>query len=288
LGNHQIVWRGGYQISYDPLYTQILSLDLATSTPNAISIDQRAVSTSGRGDPNWFESLPAATSRPPSLLDAQYGTLEKNFRLPYTERWSFGFQRSIRGQALLDVSYVGAEGHRLTTRADLNPLQPDGLRLYPDLGPRTVRTSQGNSSYHSLQANIEHRYSHGFQLTGAYTWSKSLDSTSEGISEVNAQYANPNLPSVPIAQGGLNLDRGLSDFDRRHRFTVLYLWEIPGPSRGFGKRLVGGWSIAGVTTFQSGTPYTVVNGFGRNGDVWQEDRPDITNPNAPLGRRAIL
>jgi hypothetical protein len=151
-----------------------------------------------------------------------------------------------------------------------------------------VRTSQGNSSYHSLEAQVEHRYSHGFQLTGAYTWSKSLDSTSEGISEVNAQYVNPNLTSVPIAQGGLNLDRGLSDFDRRHRLTILYLWEIPGPSRRFWKRVVGGWSIAGITTFQSGTPYTVINGFDRNGDGWPEDRPDISNPRAPLGSRAIL
>ena len=288
LGDHQTVWRGGYQISYDPLYTQILSLDLATSTPNAITIDQRAVSTTGRGDPNWFESLPAGALRPPSLLDTQYGTLEKNFRLPYSERWSLGFQRSIRGQALLDVSYVGAEGHRLTTRADLNPLEPDGLRLRPDFGPRTVRTSQGNSSYHSLQARVDHHFSHGFQLTGAYTWSKSLDSTSEGISEVNAQYVNPNLTSVPIAQGGLNLDRGLSDFDRRHRLTILYLWEIPGPSMGFWKRVAGGWSIAGITTFQSGTPYTVINGFDRNGDGWPEDRPDISNPAAPVSSRAIL
>jgi hypothetical protein len=221
LGNHETVWRGGYQISYDPLYTQILSLDLATSTPNAITIDQHAVSTAGRGDPNWFESLPAGALRPPSLLDTQYGTLEKNFRLPYTERWSFGFQRSIQGQALLDVSYVGAEGHRLTTRADLNPLQPNGIRLHSDFGPRTVRTSQGNSSYHSLQTLVDHHFSHGFQLTGAYTWSKSLDSTSEGISEVNAQYQNPNLTSIPIAQGGLNLDRGLSDFDRRHHFVSI-------------------------------------------------------------------
>jgi hypothetical protein len=288
LGDHQTVWRGGYQISYAPLYTQILSLDLATSTPNAISIDQRAVSRTGRGDPNWFESLPAGALRPPSLLDTQYGTLENNFRLPYTERWSFGFQRSIRGLVLLDASYVGAEGHRLTTRADLNPLQPDGLRLHSDFGPRSVRTSQGNSSYHSLQARVDHHLSHGFQLTGAYTWSKSLDSTSEGISQVNAQYINANLTSVPIALGGLKLDRGLSDFDRRHRLTVLYLWEIPGPSIGLWKRVVGGWSIAGITTFQSGTPYTVVNGFDRNGDGWLGDRPDFSNPKAAPGSRAVL
>jgi hypothetical protein len=288
LGNRQTVWRGGYQISYAPLYTQILALDLDTSTPNAISIDQRAGATTGRGDPNWFESLPSGALRPPSLLDTQYGTLEKNFRLPYTERWSIGFQRFIRGQVLLDISYVGAEGHRLTTRADLNPLQPDGLRLHHDFGPRTVRTSQGNSAYHSLQARVDHHLSHGFQLTGAYTWSKSLDSTSEGIGQVNAQYVNANLTSIPIAQGGLKLDRGVSDFDRRHRITVLYVWEIPGPTRGFWKRVVGGWSIAGVTTFQTGTPYTAVNGFDRNADGWPADRPDISNSKAPRGSRAVL
>lgn len=45
--------------------------------------------------------------------------------------------------------------------------------------------------------------------------------------------------------------------------------------------------MAGITTFQSGTPYTVVNGFDRNGDGWLADRPDISNPNAPLNSRAI-
>ena len=52
--------------------------------------------------------------------------------------------------------------------------------------------------------------------------------------------------------------------------------------------MAGGWSIAGITTFQSGTPYTVVNGFDRNGDNWAADRPDISNPTAPLGSRAVI
>jgi len=183
FGDRRTVWRGGYQISYEALYTQIISLDLATSTPNAISIDQRGAAT-GRGDPNWFAQLPAATPRPPSLLDTQYGRLEKNFRNPYTERWSFGFQRQLPGQALLDVSYIGAEAHKLTTRVDVNPLQPSGLRLYPDFGPRTIRTSAGNSAYHSLQWRADRRFARRFQVTGSYTGSKSLDSTSEGIGQV--------------------------------------------------------------------------------------------------------
>jgi outer membrane receptor protein involved in Fe transport len=291
FGDHKTVWRGGYQISYQELYTQIISLDLATSTPNAISIDQVALAP-GRGDPNWFAQLPAATPRPPSLLDTQYGTLEKNFRNPYTERWSFGFQRQLRGpvlgDALLDVSYIGAESHKLTTRADLNPLQPSGLRLHPDFGGRTVRTSEGNSAYHSLQARLDRRFAHGFQFATSYTWSKSLDSTSEGIGQVNTQGTTANVTSVPIAQGGLKLDRGLSDFHRGQRLTLLYTWDIPGPSKGVGKHVLGGWSIAGITTFQSGTPYTVKNGSDRNRDSWPADRPDISNPSALRNSRAQI
>ena len=287
FGEGKTVWRGGYQISYQALYTQMISLDLATSTPNAIFADIVGAPT-GRGTANWFARLPAATPRPPSLLDTQYGTLEKNFRSPYTERWSFGFQRQLLGQTLLDVSYVGSGSHKLTTRADLNP-GLDGARLHPDFGGRTVRTSQGNSTYHSLQARVDRRFAHGFQLASSYTWSKSLDSTSEGIGQVNTQYANAGLTSVPAAQGGLKLDHGLSDFHRAQRLTLLYLWDIPGPSRGLWKQVVGGWSIAGITTLQSGTPYTIINGSDRNQDGWaQMDRPDIGDPKAPRNSRAVL
>ena len=291
FGDHKTVLRGGYQISYQELFTQIISLDLAAATPNAISIDQVALAP-GRGDPDWSARLPAATPRPPSLLDTQYGTLEKNFRNPYTERWSFGLQRQLRapvlGAPLLDVSYVGAESHRLTTRADVNPLQPSGLRLYPDFGGRTVRTSEGNSAYHSLQARLDRRFAHGFQFATSYTWSKSLDSTSEGIGQVTTQGTNANVTSVPIAQGGLKLDRGVSDFHRGQRLTLLYTWEIPGPSRGLWKQVLGGWSIAGITTFQSGTPYTIKNTTDRNRDGWTADRPDISNRNAPSNSRAQI
>jgi hypothetical protein len=93
---------------------------------------------------------------------------------------------------------------------------------------------------------------------------------------------------VPVAQGGLKLDRGLSDFDRSQRLTISYLWSLPGPSQGFWGGVAGGWSIAGITTFQTGTPFTVVNGFDRNGDGWPEDRPDIGNPLSPLNTRAVL
>jgi hypothetical protein len=217
------------------------------------------------------------------------GALEKDLRSPYTERWSFGLQRQLWDQGLLDVSYVGSGSHKLTTHTEFNPRQPSGQRLYPEHGWRTVRTSQGNSAYHSLQARLDRRIARGLQLGASYTWSKSLDSTSEGIGQVNNQYASINLTSVPVALGGLKLDRGLSDFHRGQRLTLVYVWEVPGPSRGPWKQVLGGWSVAGITTFQSGTPYTIINGSDRNLDgIAEMDRPDIADPRAPKQSRAAI
>ncbi len=285
-GKGKTVWRGGYQISYDAFFTQLIFLGPGTSTPNAISTTTAAQNT-GRGVAGWFEQLPAAAGAP-SLLDSQIA-IDPNLRNPYTERWSLGFERQLPQKALLDVSYVGSEGHKLTTKSDFNPRLLSGQHLYPALGPRNVRTSEGNSSYQALQARLDRQFSGGFQLTASYTWSKYLDSTSEGVGNQGTQEPDKqNRTSVPLSMGGLALDRGLSDYDRPQRLTIVYLWAVPGPRARWAKYPLGGWSLAGVTTLQSGTPYTVGNGTDRNNDTIPADRPDIGNPSAPLTTRATL
>src|SRR5262249_30629395 len=79
------VWRGGFQVSYDAFFTQLLSLLLASSSPNGISTFSNGLPTD-RGSPNWSGQLPEAADAP-SPLDIQRGPLEKDFRSPYTERW---------------------------------------------------------------------------------------------------------------------------------------------------------------------------------------------------------
>jgi hypothetical protein len=217
--------------------------------------------------------------------------IDPTIRNPYTERWSFGFQRQLPQSTVLDVSYVGSESHKLTTVADWNPRLLNGIRLYPNSGPVSAKTSEGNASYQALQARLDRRFTHGFQLAASYTWSKFIDSTSEGVGYQNSQQPDrQNRTSIPIMQGGLKLDRGVSDFDRPQRLTLAYLWAVPGPRSGWSKYPFGGWQIAGITTFQSGTPFSVANGSGsdRNNDGIPADRPDIGNPNAPLNTRAMI
>jgi hypothetical protein len=94
---------------------------------------------------------------------------------------------------------------------------------------------------------------------------------------------------MSVGQGGLKLDRGLSDYDRAHRLTLVYLWAVPGPRTGLLKYALGGWLIAGISSFQAGAPFTLQNGSDRNNDgITTNDRPDIGNPNAPLNSRADL
>jgi hypothetical protein len=287
FGDGKTVWRGGYQISYDSLPTQLIALGPATSTPNAISTPGPPVPNTGRGLANWYEQLPKMAATP-KLTDSRTA-IDADLRNSYTERWSFGFQRQLPQSTVLDVSYVGSESHKLTTIANWNPQLLSGVRLYPNSGPVTAKTSQGNSSYHALQARLDRRFAHGFQMAASYTWSKFIDSTSEGVGYMNTQQPGPNnITSIPIMQGGMKLDRGLSDFDRPQRLTIAYLWAVPGPRSGWRKYPLGGWQLAGITTFQSGTPFSVGNGSDRNNDGALADRPDISNPNAPVNTRAII
>lgn len=133
-----------------------------------------------------------------------------------------------------------------------------------DLGLATSRgffqTQGGDSNYHSLQATVSHRFSGGLYLQGAYTWSKSIDNSSGSLftDELNGLTGFGDLFNS-------RQQRGLSDFDRTHRIVVSYNYELPFAKmfhiadHGILGRAVNGWAVNGVTTIQSGTPFTVID-----------------------------
>jgi hypothetical protein len=282
FGDGKSVWRGGFQISYDTFFNNLLS-NIAADTPNSIATTFNAPN-SGRGTSGFFSRLPA-TARPVAITDQQTAVFDKNIRSPYTERWSLGLQRELPSKLKLDISYVGTAGHKLYTSSDVNPRLPSGQRLNPAFGIRRIRASEGNSIYHALQLLVDRRFSQGFQMTGAYTFSRAIDSTSEVFGTNANPVANTSMPTL---MGGLALDRALADHHRAHRFTITYVWNLPGPTKGFLSYPLGGWTLSGITTFQSGAPFSILNGFDRNNDALNNDRPDIGNPNAPINTRAVI
>lgn len=289
FGEQKTVWRGGYQVSFDTFFNNLLS-NIAADSPNSLSTTFTDPSTgsaaTSRGTANFFPGTLPAAARTPNALDSQTSLFNPNIRNPYTQRFSLELQRQLPWKFVVDVAYVGSLGRKLFVTEDVNPLVAPGVRRFPLLGIRRMRTNGVNSSYNSLQVRVDKAFSHGFQFITSYTLSKNIDNNSEVFATTNS---GSSLASVPVFLGGLNLDKALSDFDRRHVFTTGYIWELPGPKQGFLGHVAGGWQIAGGIVFQSGAPYTLLNGSDRNGDgVTGLDRPDISNVNAPHNTRAII
>jgi len=130
--------------------------------------------------------------------------------------------------------------------------------------------------YQGLITKFTKRSTRGLWLTAAWTWSKTIDTGSEAT-YTGVDYYNPN--GKGNAARSL---RGLSSFDARHRVVISYGYELPWyrrQQRLLG-RMIGGWQITGVTTFQSGNPFTVVLGYDANLDGLDGDRPAIADPTA--------
>jgi hypothetical protein len=117
----------------------------------------------------------------------------------------------------------------------------DGIPVFSSI---FAQDTIANSAYNSLQASLDKRFAHGLQFTTAYTFSKSFDQASsfEGI-------LNPIDP---------RRSRALSNFDARHRIVFSYYWELPFHNHtGATGKLLNGWALSGITTFQTGFPIRI-------------------------------
>jgi hypothetical protein len=149
---------------------------------------------------------------------------------------------------------------------------PDPYRPYPGYGSITSLEPQANSIYNSLQVSA-HRHVGRLSFDLAYTWSHSLDDSSD---RYDGNFVNAY---------NLGLTRASSNFDQRQILNVGYVYDLPFfTNRGLSHILLGGWQLSGITTFQTGTPFSVVDGLYNagvgNGDGIGSYLNQIGNPNA--------
>ena len=140
---------------------------------------------------------------------------------------------------------------------------------YPAYGSVTrFQDRLGNSNYNSLQVTVKHNFKRGFQVGGAYTWSKSINDGGSYAAQIQGGFSQGSYYWDP---NNRRLDRSISSFDVPQRIVVNYLWELP-----FGKskalfsstpvisQALGGWKVAGIATFSDGFPIGITGGgFGR-------------------------
>ncbi|MFZ0731931.1 MAG: carboxypeptidase regulatory-like domain-containing protein [Candidatus Sulfotelmatobacter sp.] len=178
--------------------------------------------------------------------------LPNDLHLPYAQNHSVipaGTNVGPNGIALIGLRpYSAPQCNPLTgwdpsNQVFTNGCPADGVPVFSSIFAQdTIATS----SYNSLQASLEKRFAHGLQFSAAYTFSKSIDEASsfEGI-------INP----LPGAR-----NRSLSLFDARNRFVVSYYWEIPARKfSGLTGKLVDGWALSGITTYQTGFPIRITS-----------------------------
>jgi hypothetical protein len=201
---------------------------------------------------------------PSFLLINQYGE-----RTSYVAQWQMAIQRQLTKDMSLEVTYMGSAGIKLRRLSSYNlpqprPGNPNDNRAFPKFnGAFQNMYAAAHSNYHSLQARLQHRFSHGFTLLSSYAYSKSIDNGS-GVRTTDGDPLTPMDPNNSLWR-----DRGLSAFDFRHRLTNSFLYEIPfGKGRKFGidnavaNAMFGGWQIGGILTFQAGFPFSAFCGPG--------------------------
>jgi hypothetical protein len=248
---------GMYDVLPLPYEFELLTLLSAPYTEGA-----SASVTAGDFPTNGFTKA----NNPTSLRNAY---VQQNPGRSYVEQWTLNVQHQIVPNFTLTLGYVGSHGVHLPFHADeINDVQPTltsigfmwpgpgvtGVKLFPNIGGQVSTTMwAATSTYHGLNVEAVKRLSHGFQIQGSYTFSKSIDTGSSGIA--GDTFGN-SVSSLPTFEPRLR--RGLSDFDVRHVLAVNAIWMVPGVDSwgSVGNYLASGWQIGGIYTVASGLPFT--------------------------------
>ncbi len=220
---------------------------------------------------------PALNCNPPTPCDIL--GVPRNLHTPYAITWNLNIQQALGSSTSLQVGYVGNRGVKLYSIRDINQVDPKspaedpilgcghceqaGRPLnsrFPFLGFINFMENGYTSTYHSLQASLTQRVWHGLTIVAGYTYSHAID------------FVSLNRAQQPQDSNRPRLERGSSDNDLRHRFTLALTYDLPS-KKGAGQ-LLEGWQVNSIVVIQSGFPWTAtdydddVSSTGEFSDRW--------------------
>jgi hypothetical protein len=294
-GDGKTAIRGGYGIFFEHANGNDANTEsLEGNPPGIIAPIQFAIAgytniggTSADGSPLLFP-LGGGVS--------QLTSITSQTQWPYVQQYHFDIQREVARNTLVTLAFVGSKGTHLSQQLDRNQIHstpasqnpfprgqiitgdicnntalPDGTMINGqalvnlnvacgNTNPDLFRPYQGydsiygviggaNSDYNALEVSGR-RNAGGLQLTVAYTYSHSIDNSSD-------RYDSSFVNSYDLSSY-----RASSNFDQRHIFTISYIYDLPifQHATGLKRSLLGGWQVSGITTAQSGEPFSIVNG----------------------------
>jgi hypothetical protein len=295
--DRKTVLRSGFGISYVNMVAG--GAQLYKNPPYFFN---QVISTNINGAPPIRTSDGLPTPVPPSLQDetalstGSFNVWDQSLRQSEIIQWSFGIQRDIGRDMMVDVSYVGTRGLRLLINSlNINTSIPGPggqgpRRPYYSINPNIVnisyRTNAGDSKYESLQARLEKRLSHGLTFGIAYTYASYLADTGNvnggGNSDIqNAYCVRCNWGPVP------------DDF--KHVLAINHVYQVPfGPHRGhlnsgLWSAILGNWDINGIWSAHTGPRFTPILGTNvSNSSGGGNQRPNrIASGVLPGGQQSV-
>jgi len=259
-GGDRFVVRGGYARTNDYAFLNI-ALNIASSFPYVAAINRSNLANAFTVLQSTPAGVPAGTN--PNLLTRT--VVADDFGAPVYDQFSLGVERQLTENLAVRAGYVGTFGNNLFQTLDGNPRQPfagpTGPRVDPTRGVIRLRANTAESWYHSMQTGLEKRFSNGLSAGVHYTWSRFTDTASEIF--------NPSVGEVAVPQDSFNIaaDKGRAAYDRPHRLTGNFVWEIPWmrEQQNAVTKILAGWQLSSFFTFQSGAPFTPLNGSDPTG-----------------------
>ena len=309
-GKGKTVVRAGFGIFYDSYSQDMFMGHLPFSSlfdpgpaysglpgVGQISLATPSVDSSGNALPLALQQ-PVFTSFSP-MADA-FG-VDPHIRTPYMENYNLNLQQQLTRKVVLQVGYVGSQGHKLLNFIDIN--QPSAAQIWAadcagvtgvtsgqpcptgtinDFGvPRRLTGSNityiywegsaASSNYNSLQTTLRVDNWHGLTSGLSYTWSHSIDTASDGEDYV------PNA-AQPTDSTNPSSNRGNSNFDVRNRLSWNFNYEFPN-RKGSLQKLTNGWGLDSIVTVQSGAPFSMIlESDDYDGAGTDFPKPDIVGP----------
>jgi hypothetical protein len=241
-----------------------------------------------------------ATFPPPSNVAFPSPTLavtydpSRKWLAPTLYSWNLTIEREVYPGWLARVGYAGSHSSHLKEAVELNPAAVGSLaaggpssvddrrrlnNVFPaaafpvKFGNVSLDSHDIDSSYNALQVSLERRMARGITILGNYTWSKSIDDlpygyNGAGVADLGADAVSARPWDDPLRH---RFDRGPSDFDHTHRFVLSYVAPLPGlqNASALARGVLGGWTVSGVVSAQTGRPLTAMSGFGAGSDASQ-------------------
>jgi hypothetical protein len=222
-------------------------------------------------------------------------TIKYNYPPPGTADYSLGVQQQLAPSVILAVQYVGSDGWDQNDDRPINALPLSDLtdrksvaggtganpyRTFPGYAGITQEENETNFNYNSLQATLRMDNKHGLTTQLSYTWSHNIDIGQNDLAGLTAPW-------------NASYDKGSdAGYDRRHIFNASYVYDLPffqKSSNLAAREILGGWSISGITTLETGTPISIgLSGVDTVGLGSGGNRPDLVSPVVYLDPKASV